>query len=156
MCRCLSRFLHPGKVVNDHFTNTHRKHRINSLLIVEREVIKVNNGDHMYYYYNHPEFPDCLIYSTVHYVNVVVEGDPSNYFAENFLMAPMQTVALVVIGFDDELGVEQPTLTRELAENTALLRSEGYGVDDDSAPENIPIPVPASSSDKAEYKEWNA
>ena len=71
VCDCLCRFLHPSKVIDEHFVKTHHKYRIDYLVIVKREVCMVNKKEQMYYFYNHPAFPDRLIHSTVWYVNVL-------------------------------------------------------------------------------------
>ena len=159
VCECLRRFLHPSKGIDEHFINTHHKHRIDSLVIVKREVTKVNKRDQMCYFYNHPSFPDRLIYSTARYAKVVEEGEPSGYFAENVPRVGTDSVVVEVVGQDGERGLAVPVVTSELGEDIARLRAEGYGVDDDNdpAPENIPANKPsASSKDKAEYREWNA
>ena len=112
VCDCLCCFLHPGKVIDKHFVNTHHNHRIDYLVIVKREVCMVNKKEQMCCFYNHSTFPDRLIHSIVRYAKVLQEGDPSGYFAENFPTAGTDLVAIEVVGEEGEGSVTQPTLTR--------------------------------------------
>ena len=156
VCECLRRFLHPSKVIDEHFINTHHKHRIDSLVIVKREVTKVNKRDQMCYFYNHPSFPDRPIYSTACYAKVVEEGEPCGYFAENIPRVETESVVVEVVGQDGERGLAVPVVTSELGEDIARLRAEGYSVDDDNdpAPENIPArETAASASNGVEWKD---
>ena len=110
----------------------------------------------MCYFYNHPSFPDRLIYSTARYAKVVEEGEPSGYFAENVPRVGTDSVVVEVVGQDGERGLAVPVVTSELGEDIARLRSEGYGVDDDNdpAPENIPArETAASASNGVEWKD---
>ena len=77
ICDCLRRILHLRKVFDEHFINTHYKHRIDFIIIIKREVCMVNKKDQMCYIYDHPSFSDRLICSTVRYTKVLEEGEPS-------------------------------------------------------------------------------
>ena len=61
---------------------------------------------------------------------------------------------------NEEKGADPLLVTPELSDNTnkyvAILRKEGYGVDNDNdpAPENTPTPV--AKYDKVTYHEWGS
>ena len=95
MCDCLARFLHPRRDVDAKYTNAHHKHRISDLLLVKRDVVKVNSKEQMCYFFNHPDFDDRLLYCVVRYARVKQEGELGSFF--DALPASEETVVDAVV-----------------------------------------------------------
>jgi hypothetical protein len=104
---------------------------------------KVNKKEHNCIFLFHEDFPNQELYAIKRWVSVSQEGPAGQYFFDEPLVEGVETV----VEQDEEEGVEIP---REInlvglrnnasAEDMALLRAEGFDIDDDNepAPENIP------------------
>ena len=162
----ITRFLHPRPLVAGKYPNAHHQHRTDGLLVVKRELKKVNHKDKMCVHFRSEDFDDNqLLHCVERYAKVVTEGGTADFFALDMSAEEEEETRVVVVGgdveVDDEVvvNVPVPELTDDKNEDIVRLRAEGYGVDDDNepAPENIPTRVPATERDfDATWEEWNA
>ena len=149
VCRALSRFIHPSKHVKEVLTNCTHNHCLTNLVVIRKEMKKVNNKIQMCIIFCHDDFPNEELYCCMRYCRVVREGAREHFFScELFPGAvPVATcgneeacqVAGEVVARDQ---VELPTNLSSMTatnEDIETMIALGFDVDDDNepAPENI-------------------
>ena len=158
VCEVLKRFLHPRPVLSQKYPNAAQQDRLQDLLVIKKEVRKVNKVDRVCIVFRHNDFEGQELYCAERYSSVITEGAEADFFVDDSVVEAEVVEAEVVV----EEAEEVPKIhASDLAENIARLRAEGYGVDDDNepAPENIPSvesALPAPSAPGCIYKEWNS
>ena len=157
VCDVLKRFLHPRAKVCERYPNTTSQERLGDLLVIRREIKKVNKQDKRCIVFRHSDFENVEIYCAERYARVLTEGSEADFFNATTIEAEVTEEARE----DHQESQLVPQLaTTDLAENIARLRAEGYGVDDDNepAPENVLTAEQAQQELMANsiYNEWDS
>ena len=145
VCQALMKFMHPRPIICAKYPNATATDRLEGLLVIRKELKKVNRVDRMCIIFRHGDFENKELHCVERYCNVTTEGAAADYFDE--------VTEVTVVNEEEKNNAneaqELPPLSKsDLAENIAKLRMEGYDVDDDNdpAPENIPDATAAAES----------
>ena len=134
--------MHSKPVIAAKYPNIIATDRIVDLLVLKREVRKVNRKDQMCVIFRHEDFESTKIYCVQRFCVVTKEGPASEFFPETNTV-PENTIKSQ--NDDQEDGIEV---------STNLTSIQGILVDDDNdhVEENVPS-VPTSNT--AVYQEWS-
>ena len=140
------------------YPNVVARERLGDLIVIRREVKKVNQQDKQCIIFRHNDFDNQEIYCAERYARVLTERNEVDFFTG--VPVGVEVTEEVKEGEEEEIAVPWLANT-DLAENIARLRAEGYGVDDDNepAPENVPTVEPAQvikPIDASIYNEWDS
>jgi Transposase IS4 len=138
VCSVVVQYLHPSKLIKDKYPSRGAKERLENLLAIRRETLKVNKVQRVCVVFRHDDFPNQELHCCERWARVDQEGPADSFF---------DIVPEEVTVEEMEEGRELPQEVNTAAsivhlEDALLLRAEGFDVDDDNdpAPENIPIP----------------
>ena len=110
------------------------------LLVIGREVRRVQKKDQLVVLFRQDHFPSMTIYCVKRWIHVTKEGDPAHFFDVNAVpSAPDPEESIEDVPGSDENSDRIFHLGNN-SEDIAHIRSFGLDVDDDkeTAPENIP------------------
>ena len=116
VCDVLKRFLHPRAKVCERYPNTTSQERLRDLLVIRREIKKVNKQDKRCIVFRHSDFENVEIYCAERYARVLTEGSEADFFNATTIEAEVTEEARE----DHQESQLVPQLaTTDLAENIA-------------------------------------
>ena len=158
VCRVLMRFIHPSKLIRDKYPNRTEQQKLGELTVIRQEVKTVNRKPQMCIIMRHDIWPNKELYCVKRWVKVMSEGSPSDFFDTVEATVPEEGVPPNSIDEDDETD-RIPDAVFQMnganAEDIAMVRSLGLGVDDDNEPSPENIPTDAPPEDTNESWGWN-
>ena len=83
----LSRMLHPSAAIRERYTNPQPRHILENLLVIRKEVRKINRRDQMAIVMRHDEFPGIELYCIEKFVHITTSGPPEHYFTDTAAVA---------------------------------------------------------------------
>ena len=151
ICSVLTKFLCPKKEVRTFYQNYTSRCKVTDLIVIGREVKKVSKKKQMCILFRHNSFENFTLYCVKCWVQVISEGDPSQFFN-----VPREVPASEEETNDGSLEEQDRAIdNRMLAcssnhEDIQHMRSLGLDVDDDNdpAPENIPDHEPLAETNQ--------
>ena len=79
VCDVLKRFLHPRAKVCERYPNTTSQERLGDLLVIRREIKKVNKQEKRCIVFRHSDFENVEIYCAERYARVLTERERSRF-----------------------------------------------------------------------------
>ena len=141
-CSVLLKRLHPQNLVTQYHPNYSDNKRFHDVVVVRQSSITRRGNEFIGVFVSHPSFQGSdAIYVAKRYCVVKQEGNPDGFFDDD----PAQNE----VAMDDD-GNFVPEIDPQVffasnrADDIALVRKQGYDVDDDNkpAPENVPALLP--------------
>ena len=135
-----TKYIHPFREVRSFYPNMTDKCKMIDLLVIGREVRRVQKKDQLVVLFRHDHFPNMTIYSVKRWIHITKEGDPAHFFDVNAVTsAPDPEESIEDVPGSDEIP-DRVFHSGNNSEDIAHIRSLGLDVDDDNepAPENIP------------------
>ena len=137
-CSILLKRIHPQNVVRQYFPVYAANERLNDCIITRQEPVRRNGRTYVAVFLQHPSLggeAHTTLYTAKRWAVVRSEGDPDRFF--DAPSSPTTTNANTTTAAPNEAGLLRVT---NHAEDIAIVRGEGFHVDDDNepAPENIP------------------
>ncbi len=137
-CSVLIKRLHPQNLITQYHQNYSANERLHDVVVVRQSSITRRGNEFIAIFVSHPSFEGCdAIYVAKRFCVVKHEGNPDGFFDNDHVQ---ETVAMDDDGnFVPEIDPQVFSATNR-AEDIALVRNQGYDVDDDNepAPENVP------------------
>ena len=153
-CSVLKRFLHSCPIIDAKYPNATQNERLDSLLVIRREIKRVKNREQWCIIFRHDDFENLEIYCTERYCKVTEQGPAASFFQQDAAVPPTAPGEETVV---EEAPTALPTITHKRGEDIANMRRLNFDVDDDNkpAPENVPTATTnEGSNDNTMYKEW--
>ena len=136
------KYLYPAKTIDDKFPNRTRQDKLEGLVVLRKEIVRVNRKEQDCLIFSHENFEGIELHCVKRWAKVLAEGSPDHFFT-----APEPASETV----EEELGMAEISVrdlpnevfnAQNRAEDIANIRGMGLDVDDhnDPAPENIPNP----------------
>ena len=137
-CSVLIKRLHPQNLISEYHPNYSANERLHDVVVVRQSSVTRRGNQFIAIFVTHPSFQGSdAIHVAKRFCVVKQEGDPQQFFDDDRVE---EEVAIDDDGnFVPEIDPEVFTASN-CAEDIALLRNQGYDVDDDNepAPENVP------------------
>ena len=156
-CSVLLKQLHPQNLITQYHPNYSGNERLPDVVIVRQSSITRHGNEFVAIFVSHPSFQGSdTIYVSKRYCVVKLEGDPDGFFDDDRVQ---DEVAMDNDGnFIPEID-PQVFFASNRADDIALVRNQGYHVDDDNepAPENTPdttAPLPLDNAGLFEGQHW--
>ena len=150
----LKRYLHSRKDVDEKYSNATQHDCLEGLLVVYQGLIKANLKDQVCIFFRHNDLPNQRLHCVEQYAKVITEGGVADFFNNTEDESTAVTVE------NEEEGADHSLVTPELSGNTnkdvAILRKEGYRVDDNNEPAPETITTPAAKYDEVTYHGWGS
>ena len=82
VCQALKKFLHPRPIICAKYPNATASDRLEGLLVIRKELKKVNRVDRMCIIFRHGDFEGQELHCVECYCNVATKGAAADYFDE--------------------------------------------------------------------------
>lgn len=138
-CSILINRIHPGNITAVAFPNYTRHDRLDDCVVIDRRPVTRGGKTFIGVFFAHPSLEGHDVYTAQRFAVVKSEGDPSEFFETE--AAPAPDIDPDADAFQEEDDQDPATANpTNRAEDIALIRGQGFDVDDDNepAPENIP------------------
>ena len=163
---CMSRLIHPSKHISEKYPNRPKAHKLEDLILIVESKISIRRGGSLanVYKFLHLNLPDVIFYAAKRYVHMKLEVSSEEFFVVVEATLPQVRRQVNQTEIDSRIGgvdatTDIPNLNSGKPSNLtagdmADLRRQCIATDDDNdtAPENIPGPAPASPNEQLTWK----